>query len=123
MRFKKWPQLPRAGRARAGHHHGSHMPTSPEAVLLGKMAYHTKQIRRQCIIQNLQTSPITQTSFLVGTYFAISHSKTALDYYARGTRGSKFEKQTRASACFNLKLILDLSHIYNIKFRELASTF
>ena len=51
MRFKKWPRLPGAGRTRAGHHHGSHTPTSPEAVLLGKMAYHTKQIRRQCILQ------------------------------------------------------------------------
>ena len=48
MRFKKWPQLPGAGRTRAGHHHGSHTPTSPEAVLLGEMAYHTKQIHRQC---------------------------------------------------------------------------
>ena len=48
MRFKKRPQLPGAGRTRVGHHHGSHTPTSPEAVLLGKMAYHTKQIRRQC---------------------------------------------------------------------------
>ena len=48
MRFKKWPQLPGAERTRVGHHHGSHTPTSPEAVLLGKMAYHTKQIRRQC---------------------------------------------------------------------------
>ena len=37
MRFKKRPQLPGAGRTRAGHHHGSHTPTSPEAVLLGKM--------------------------------------------------------------------------------------
>ena len=46
MRFKKLPQLPGAGRTRAGHHHGSHTPTFPEAVLLGKMAYHTKQIRR-----------------------------------------------------------------------------
>ena len=36
MRFKKRPQLPGAGRTRVGHHHGSHMPTSPEAVLLGK---------------------------------------------------------------------------------------
>ena len=34
MRFKKGPQLPGAGRASAGHHHGSHTPTSPEAVLL-----------------------------------------------------------------------------------------
>ena len=42
IRFKKWPQLPGAGRTRAGHHHGSHTATSPEAVLLGKMAYHTK---------------------------------------------------------------------------------
>ena len=49
MRFKKWPQLPGAGRTRAGHHHGSHTPTSPEAILLGKMAHHTKQIRRECI--------------------------------------------------------------------------
>ena len=48
MRFKKWPQLPGAGRTRAEHHHGSHTPTSSEAVLLGKMAYHTKQIGRQC---------------------------------------------------------------------------
>ena len=49
MRFKKRPQLPGAGRTRAGHHHGSHTLTSPEAVLLGKMAYHTKQICRQCM--------------------------------------------------------------------------
>ena len=48
MRFKRRPQLPGAGRTRAGHHHGSHTPTSPEAVLLGKMVYRTKQIRRQC---------------------------------------------------------------------------
>ena len=48
MRFKKLPQLPGAGRTRVGHHHGSHTPTSPEAVLLGKMTYHTKQISRQC---------------------------------------------------------------------------
>ena len=49
MRFKKRPQLPGAGRTWAGHHHGSHTPTSPVAVLLGKMAYHAKQIRRQCM--------------------------------------------------------------------------
>ena len=49
MRFKIRPQLPGAGRTRAGHHHGSHTPTSPEAILLGKIAYHTKQIRRECI--------------------------------------------------------------------------
>ena len=30
------------------------------------------------IIQNLQTSPIPQSSFLVGTFFAVSYSKTAL---------------------------------------------
>ena len=39
MRFKKNPQLPGAGRTRAWHHHGSHTPTSPGAILLGKMAY------------------------------------------------------------------------------------
>ena len=48
MSFKKWPQLSGAGRTRAGHHHGSHTPTSPEAILLGRMAHHTKQIRREC---------------------------------------------------------------------------
>ena len=30
------------------------------------------------IIQNLQTSPILQASFLVGTFFAVSYSKPAL---------------------------------------------
>ena len=48
MRFKKWPQLPGAGKSRVGHHHKSHTPTSPEAILLRKMAHHTKQIRREC---------------------------------------------------------------------------
>ena len=55
MRSKKGPQLPGAGRTRAGHHHGSHTPTSPEAILLGKMARHTKQIRLECILE-LNTS-------------------------------------------------------------------
>ena len=50
MRFRKRPQLPGAGRTRAGHHHGSHTPTSPGTSLLGKMAYHTKQIRRECTL-------------------------------------------------------------------------
>ena len=49
MRFKKRPQLPGAGRTRAGHHHGSHMPASPEAVLLSKMACQPKHFGRQCI--------------------------------------------------------------------------
>ena len=49
MRFKKSSQLPGAGRTRAWHHHGSHTPTSPGTILLGKMAYHTKLIRRQCM--------------------------------------------------------------------------
>ena len=31
------------------------------------------------IIQNLQTSPIPQTSFLAGTFFATSFSKAALE--------------------------------------------
>ena len=29
------------------------------------------------IIQNIQMSPILQTSFLVGTFFAVSYNKTA----------------------------------------------
>ena len=47
MRFEKRPQLPGAGRTRAGHHH---TPTSPGTILLGKMAYHTKQIRWECML-------------------------------------------------------------------------
>ena len=48
MRFKNGPQLPGAGRTRAGHHHGSHTPTSPGAILLSKMACQPKHIGRQC---------------------------------------------------------------------------
>ena len=47
MRFKKRPQLPGAGRTRGWHHHGSHTTTTSGTILLGKMAYHTEQIRRQ----------------------------------------------------------------------------
>ena len=36
---------------------------------------HKDQFR---IVQNLQMSPIPQTSFLVGAFFAVSYSKTAL---------------------------------------------
>ena len=54
MRFKNGPQLPGAGRKRAGHHHGSHTPTFPGTISLGKMAYHTKQIRRECIVRRTQ---------------------------------------------------------------------
>ena len=50
MRFKKSPQLPGAGRTWAGHHHGSHTPTSTGAILLSKMACQPKHFGRQCII-------------------------------------------------------------------------
>ena len=50
MRFKKISQLPGDGMTRAWYHHGSHTPTSPGAILLDKMAYHTKQIRRQHVL-------------------------------------------------------------------------
>ena len=36
MRLKKSPQLPGARRTRAWHHHESHTPTSPGAILLVK---------------------------------------------------------------------------------------
>ena len=61
MRFKNGPHLPGAGRIRAGHHHGSHTPTSPEAILLGKMTHHTKQIRREC---NCQRNPFFEVMIL-----------------------------------------------------------
>ena len=38
MRLKNGPQLPGAGGTRAVHHHGSHTPTSPGTILVGKMA-------------------------------------------------------------------------------------
>ena len=57
MRFKKSPQLSGAGRARAWHHHGSHTPTSHGAILLGKMAYPPKQIRRECTYLHLDFLP------------------------------------------------------------------
>ena len=60
MRFKKWPQLPGAGRTRAGHHHGSHTPTSPEAVLLGKIACQPKHFGRLCTC-NLHPEPWSET--------------------------------------------------------------
>ena len=63
MRFKNGPQLPGAGRTRAGHHHGSHSPTSPATILLGKMAYHTKQIHRQCIIEYVVFTNLQRISF------------------------------------------------------------
>ena len=50
MRFKKTPQLPGAGRTRAWHHHESHTPTSPGAILLSKMACQPKHIGRQCML-------------------------------------------------------------------------
>ena len=70
MRFKKWPQLPGAGRTRAGHHHGSHTPTSPEAILLGKMAHHTKQIRRECIRDYLYSDSNYKTLIYLTIFFA-----------------------------------------------------
>ena len=39
MRFKKSPQLPGAGRTRVWHHHGSHTPTSPGAILLSTQTF------------------------------------------------------------------------------------
>ena len=48
MRFEKSPQLPGAGRTWAGHHHGSHTPTSTGAILLSKMACQPKHFGRQC---------------------------------------------------------------------------
>ena len=50
MRFIKSPQLPGAGRTWAWHYHGSHMPTSPGAILLSKTAFQPKHFGRQCIL-------------------------------------------------------------------------
>ena len=54
MRFKKSPQLPGAGSRRAWHQHGSHTPTSPEAILLSKMACQPKHFGRQCTYLKFQ---------------------------------------------------------------------
>ena len=66
MRFMNGPQLRGAGRTRAGHHHGSHTPISPGTVLLGKMAYHTKQICWQCIMVHQKVpKSCFQSNFLI----------------------------------------------------------
>ena len=56
------------------------MPTSPEAILLGKMAHHTKQIRRECRIE--ESSGLFHKRNLGKVYIekrAPSPSKQALD--------------------------------------------
>ena len=58
MIFKNGPLLPGAGRTRVWHHHGSHTPTSPGTILLGKMAYHTKKIRRECRTKDFELTHI-----------------------------------------------------------------
>ena len=77
MRFKKSPQLPGAGRTRAGHHHGSHTPTSPGAILLSKMACQPKHIGRQCRL-------ISQSSrlffFSPGTKSDLIDQSPGIDY-------------------------------------------
>ena len=45
------------------------------------------------IIQNLQMSPISQTSFLVGTFFAASYSQTALEGFLRLSKVQSIEAQ------------------------------
>ena len=63
MRFKKSPQLPGAGRTWAGHHHGSHTPTSPKAVLLHKQATLGKHFCPQCNYNSYQKRPAGIISF------------------------------------------------------------
>ena len=66
------PQFPGAGRTRAWHHHGSHTPTSPGDISLGKIAYHTKQIRRQC---NIGMVPDGVKSFFENHFIFQAHEK------------------------------------------------
>ena len=64
MRGKNGPQLPGAGRTWAGHHHGSHTPTSTGAILLRKMACQPKNFGRQCTSKKIcKITP--KLSFLV----------------------------------------------------------
>ena len=64
MRFKKRSQLPGAGGTRAGHHHGSHTPTSPEAVLLHKQATLGKHFEPECISEKTYGNPINPSKYL-----------------------------------------------------------
>ena len=82
MRFKNGPQLPGAGRTRAGHHHGSHTPTSPGAILLGKMAYHTKQIRRECTMAIVQM-PETDDGSITLFVDDFSHPPNTLPFHPK----------------------------------------
>ena len=58
------------------------------------------------IIQNLQTLPIPQTSFLVGTFFADSYSKTALKTFKKfkiSTSSHEPRPQSNADVNINFK--------------------
>ena len=80
MRFKKRPQLPGAGRTRAGHHHGSHTPTSPGAIL----PCQPKHIGRQCkiILAVLPESFTTQILRIINVLISVPcqpQSKTIIE--------------------------------------------
>ena len=104
MRFKKSPQLPGAGRTRAGHHHGSHTATSPGAILLSKMACQPKHIGRQCICQlysYLNACLLKQTipvwSFSSERLFGISDSFPLMRKLAQDRFADKICKQVNLS--------------------------
>ena len=64
MRFKNGPQLPGAGRSRAGHHHGSHTPTSPGTISLGKIKEYPEYIGH-FLLEFL--IPVKNDQFIQGT--------------------------------------------------------
>ena len=81
MRFKITPQLPAAGRTRAWHHHGSHTPTSPGAILPSKMAY-PKQIRRQCMSFSLHVIAKKIITMLKHCFFLLRDILILINFYA-----------------------------------------
>ena len=85
MRFKKSPQLPGAGRTRVGHHHGSHTPTSPGAILLSKMAYEPKHIGRQCI-NSANPSSTTEVMLIIGNDYLKQNGMTITQKKLRKNR-------------------------------------
>ena len=70
------------------------------------------------IIQNLQTLPTPQTSFLVGTFIAASYSKTALAWQMVGLFDCEFtyvalmlKCPTNSSYKFYKNLIVQIDHL------------
>ena len=125
MRFKERPQLIRAGRTRACHHYGSQTLTSPEPVLLSKMACHPKHFGPQCIFKVLaKLQPIWSYSVLLLQRSLIQPKKVV---YYNSLWQETFEILTLGPSFITSALFLaflEPTHLkYDIRFFENSPTY